>query len=214
MGKLKDLTGQRFGKLTVIEKVDYIGKNTRWICKCDCGNIVKIQSNNLLTGNTKSCGCLRAKHGSYKSRLYKIYTSMKYRCSCPTDTGYKNYGGRGIKVCDEWLQDFHNFKEWALNNGYDENAPRGECTLDRIDVNGNYEPNNCRWITNLEQQSNKRNNTHIEYQGVIYTKKELARKFNINYATFLYRLNYYGWSVEEAIKPARKHKINEVLNPS
>lgn len=212
---MKDLVGQKFGRLTVISFNGRKNGRYLWNCKCECGNDCVVEGHRLKTEGTRSCGCLRketnTKHGDYKSRLYKIYTSMKYRCSCPTDSGYKNYGGRGIKVCDEWLQDFHNFKEWALNNGYDENAPRGQCTIDRIDVNGNYEPSNCRWITNFEQQSNKRNNTHIEYQGEIYTKKELARKFNINYATFLYRLNYYGWSVEEAVKPARKYKVNKKL---
>ena len=95
-------------------------------------------------------------HGGINDRLYEVWGSMKKRCNNPNDKSYKNYGGRGIKVCKEWNENYLSFKKWAYKNGYDENAPHGECTIDRINVNGNYEPNNCRWISNAEQQKNKR----------------------------------------------------------
>ncbi len=156
-----DLTGQRFGRLTVLEQA---GRDSRreatWWCICDCGNKIQVPGYSLRRGNTQSCGCLKVDihkvHGGYYSRLYKVWFSMKQRCYNPKSKDYKNYGGRGIIVCDEWLHDFETFRDWALQIGYDENAPFGECTIDRIDVNGNYEPCNCRWITIKEQRKNQR----------------------------------------------------------
>lgn len=171
MPKFKDISGQRFG-LLVAQKPIIVrtSKRTRikWECKCDCGNITVVTGSNLTSGHTKSCGCLNSKmtsernkvimvvHGGVNDRLYEVWGSMKKRCNNPNDKSYKNYGGRGIKVCKEWDENYLSFKKWAYKNGYDENAPHGECTIDRIDVNGNYEPNNCRWISNAEQQKNKR----------------------------------------------------------
>lgn len=159
--RIKDLTGRKFGKLTVVE---FKGSNNKtgalWLCKCECGNEKIITSRNLLSGVTKSCGCLSKEkpnhttHGLCYTRLHGVWASMKSRCYNPNNKRYKNYGGRGIKVCDEW-QEFRPFYNWAIANGYDENAPRGQYTIDRIDVNGDYEPHNCRWITIEEQQKNK-----------------------------------------------------------
>ena len=165
--KLKDLTGSKFGRLTVIERQ---GSNKHgrplWLCECECKKRIIKSSQALISSHTQSCGCLRmevlnkshTKHGLKGTRLYEIWKSMKKRCCNPKQTNYKNYGGRGITVCDEWKKDFQAFYDWAMAHGYDANASRGECTIDRIDANGNYCPGNCRWITIAEQQRNKRNN--------------------------------------------------------
>lgn len=167
MGTLIDLTGLRFGRLTVIE---YAGANAHrkkaWVCRCDCGNVLTVAGASLKNGNTKSCGCYKrdkltdrnTTHGGTIDRLYGIWSCMKHRCNTPTYKKYKDYGGRGIRVCEEWENSYEAFKSWAMANGYDETAPFGECTIDRIDVNGNYEPTNCRWVDMKTQNNNMRRN--------------------------------------------------------
>lgn len=160
--RMKNRIGERYGSLLVTELTDRIkhpnGKvSIRWKCKCDCGNEINVIGNNLQNGHTKSCGCLQTnspnalKHGKRNSRLYHIWINMKQRCYNSNTNDFKNYGERGIQVCAEWRGDFTAFERWAMNNGYSDSL-----TLDRIDNDGNYEPNNCRWVTRLIQRHNQR----------------------------------------------------------
>lgn len=133
------------------------------------------------------------KHGKCNTRLYVIWHSMRGRCHYPSTNQYKNYGGRGIKVCNEWETNFMNFYNWAINNGYEDNL-----TLDRIDVDGNYEPDNCQWVDMKTQNNKRRSNKYIEYNGEIKTQIQWCEKFNINPTTFLDRLKR-GWTIEQAL---------------
>lgn len=203
MGRpINDLTGQKFGRLTVIKIHDYnqTTRKYRWECLCVCGNTVFVISSDLKRGHTKSCGCFSAentkkrltKHGGRQERLYKIWCGMKERCSNPKRHNYSDYGGRGIVVCDEWMK-YEKFREWALCNEYKNNL-----SLDRIDVNGNYEPSNCRWATMKTQQNNRRNNTLINFNGQTKTLKQWSEEYKINCVTLLTRMSR-GWSFEKAL---------------
>lgn len=158
------MEGLRFGRLTVeAEQGRDKSGAVMWRCKCDCGKYATVRGADLRRGQQKSCGCLRVEttserdfvHGDSRSRLHTVWKGMRARCNNPHHTGYKNYGGRGIRLCPEW-DDFEVFRNWALANGYDENAPRGQCTIDRINPDGNYCPENCRWADSVEQRHNQR----------------------------------------------------------
>ena len=200
MAKFLDLTGQRFGKLTVIKfsKDVQSGKRKRkyWLCQCDCGNTKEVRTDSLTSGNVKSCGCLHIEN-SYKNltseygfkpkyqiqnkRLYCIWYGMKQRCCNSENENYPRYGGRGITICNEWL-DFDNFAKWALSNGYTDNL-----SIDRIDNNGNYEPSNCRWVDIYTQANNKRD--ILQFHGIKGTKN-VAKYLGISvrrFANMLYR---------------------------
>lgn len=196
-----DLTSRKFGRLTV-EKYAFTKNNVAyWQCICECGNKKIIRANDLKSGRVKSCGCLlkemRTKHGGTDSRLYRVWRSIKSRCYYPNHNNYRLYGARGIVMCEEWKENFLSFQNWALENGYDEKAKKWECTIDRIDYNGIYEPNNCRWVTIKEQQNNKRNNVYIDYKHERHSLAEWCRILKLSESAVRNRLNR-NWSVERA----------------
>lgn len=210
----KDLTGKKFGRLTVVNRadsrIDPSGKPvTMWNVQCDCGKKLCVEGASLRSGNTQSCGCLNreivklanTKHGKSYNRLYWVWNGIKNRCYNKNCSGYKNYGARGIRMCDEWKNNFQIFYDWAHDNGYDENAPKGQCTIDRIDVNGNYEPSNCHWvdITYQQQSEHKRIRNPIVINGVAHSLKDWCRIYGINYATVQCRVYDNGWDKVKAI---------------
>ena len=201
--KGKDISNQRFGRFTAIEPV---GKSKDrkiiWLCECDCGNTKNVPINYLSSGDTQSCGCLnielivkRSKtHGMSKTRLYKIWCGMKYRCFTETCPEYIHYGGRGITICEEWIEDkigFLNFYNWANLNGYSK-----DLTIERIKNNGNYCPENCKWTNMLEQTRNRRGN--VFYNGKCMS--EWCEEYNLNYGSVMSRKNNLGWSIEESLE--------------
>lgn len=192
MRNIVDLTGKRFGSLTVVERAGKIGNHIAWICKCDCGTVTKpIAGNNLKNGHVKSCGCYK-KHGMTGTRLYSIWAGMKSRCYNKKHIHYGDYGGRGITICDEWLNDFSAFAKWSLANGYTD-----ELTIDRKDNTRDYSPDNCRWAAKKEQQNNRRNNIVIEYKGKSQTLLQWSEELHIDYHKLLMRIKR-GWEIEKA----------------
>ena len=209
--KQLNLTGERFGKLVAIKT---IGKNKNgaylWQCKCDCGNEIIANVGNLKNGHTKSCGCLRVdrcktnftKHGLEHTRLYGIWSDMRLRCYDEKNIAYHRYGGRGITICDEWKNDVKAFYDWATENGY-----KDSLTIDRIDNDGNYCPENCRWATVKEQASNRRSNIFVTHNGKTQTMKEWANEVGIPYKVVWARVQKLGWSAERALTdPVKKGK--------
>ena len=207
----RDLSGKRFGRLVVINKAYKNGYDVFWNCKCDCGKDAVVLAGNLTRGITKSCGCYKqeqilkalTKHGCTNTRLYRIYEGMKGRCYNKNEPAYKNYGGRGIKICEEWLhkeKGFETFKNWAINNGYSD-----ELSIDRIDVNGNYEPSNCRWADVKTQSNNKRTSRIIEYKGQKKTMREWADETGISYQKIQYRLSVHK-PLKEVFKTSKKEE--------
>ena len=175
--KYKDYIGQKYNHWTIIDistRPKLCG--IEFICKCDCGTIRTIQLSSLIRNKTKSCGCINKVNYNTKSSLYKIYMHMKGRCYCKTDKKYKNYGKRGIKICKEWLEDYNVFLDWSIKNGYKEGL-----SIERIDVNGDYKPDNCKFISISEQTKNKTTSHYYKYNDKIYSLKELTTIFAHSY---------------------------------
>lgn len=179
------LEGEKFGRLTVI-RYSHTNKHgkTMWLCRCECGNEIVVQGAHLKSGHTTSCRkhAHRTLHGKRYTRLYRIWLCMKDRCKNTKNSHFLHYGGRGIRVCEEWQNSFESFYEWAMSHGYADNL-----TIERVDINGNYEPSNCRWATAKEQQNNKRTNLFIEAFGQTHTLKEWSEITGIIYTTLYSR---------------------------
>lgn len=202
MSRIENLLGKKFGKLTIIARdVNSKSGKAMWKCKCDCGKIKEksVTGYDLKSGKVQSCGCnyfisnshINETHNGVGTRLYRIWQGAKQRCYYKNAACFSRYGGRGIIVCKEWRDDFATFREWALNNGYSD-----DLTLDRIDVNGNYEPMNCRWITMRKQQNNRSNNHTLTINGETHTLSEWGKIKGINSATISYRISK-GWNDSE-----------------
>lgn len=190
--------GDKFGHWTVIgEAVKGSGYHKNYLCQCDCEEKTRkyVDEQNLKRGLSLSCGCVTkvkaaqrfTRHGLSKKRLFHVWVGMTGRCYNQTNTRYKDYGGRGIAVCPEWKNDFVAFYEWAMATGYNEDAKYGECTLDRINVDGNYEPDNCRWVSIKKQSNNRRNNIYITYSNETHTVTEWSKITGISRATLTQR---------------------------
>lgn len=213
----KDLTGQSFGRLTVIKRADdYVSPSgnvsTQWFCKCDCGNTTIVGTSSLTLGVTSSCGCkaieitkeLCTTHGMTHTRIYHLYYSMRARCYNPDSTSYKKYGAKGITVCDEWLGEngFINFCKWAMANGYEEHL-----TIDRIDGTKGYSPDNCRWATYKEQANNTKATVFLTYNGETKPASEWSEITGLSQSSITHRKRK-GWTDEECltIKPHGRRK--------
>ena len=212
------MIGNKYNKLIVLERLDNdkFG-NSKWLCKCECGNTVEVLGIHLRSGHTKSCGCLqkekcrqiihKPKHGMAKSRIYKIWNGMKNRTntnSLSKDTLYKNYSGRGIKVCDEWRNSFKNFAEWSLANGYTDNL-----TIERVNNDKDYEPYNCKWVDLGDQANNRRSNVKITYNNETHNLSEWCKRLNKDYALVYNRIHKNKWDFERAIsEPVHIEKRN------
>ncbi len=221
MAHFMDLTGQRYGMLVVIKKCeDYrvysSGRKTiQWLCKCDCGNYKKVAALHLRNGDIVSCGCYgykqrkeavsKPKHGFSRTRIYHLYQNMKYRCQSSTSTVYDDYGGRGIEVCDEWSgkEGFTNFYNWAIKNGYDD-----KLSIDRIDVNGNYSPDNCRWADTEIQCNNTRKSVKLTYKGKTMTAAQWGRELGLDRHTIYWRIKK-GLPIEEVLGPRTRNKTEK-----
>lgn len=202
MGNIIDLSGKKYNRLTVI-KFDYRkGTDYFWICRCECGNVKSIKSNAFKSGGTKSCGCysievrklIGTTHGeANNSKEYRTWLAIKRRCLDKNDNRYNDYGGRGIQICEEWAYSYQNF---LLGVG---RAPSKEHSIDRIDVNGHYEPGNCRWATRIEQQNNMRSNRIITHDGESKTLAQWCRHLGLRYGTVSTRIKR-GWEIKRAFE--------------
>lgn len=211
MAKYIDITGQKFGRLEVVEFAGYTKhRAVTWRCKCECGNETVVRGDHLRYGRTSSCGCLRAetsakrgkdnaKHGMWDTRLYHCWQGMKQRCDgTGNKQSRKRYHDRGITVCDEWINSFEAFMDWSLKNGYQDNL-----TLDRINNDESYKPSNCRWSDAITQQNNTSKNRGLSYNGRTQTMAEWATELEIDYSTLQTRIRR-GWTVKRALETKTK----------
>ena len=216
--KTKDLTGRKFGRLTVLG-IDETNENTRrtyWFCQCECGNFKSVRSDSLQNGSIKSCGCLKREQDvinldshrydipAVGTRLYRIWTGIKSRCDDKNNPRYSDYGGRGIVLCDEWKNDFHSFYEWACSNGY-----KDDLTIDRINNDGNYCPKNCRWVDNKIQSLNRRSNIKITIGNTTKTLTEWCEIFDLDSKTVFARLQRNEDISLDELFSMRKYRGNQ-----
>lgn len=198
-GRIVDLTGKKFGRLTVIGLDDKPGHKTYWICQCECGNMKSVRSDSLKQGAIKSCGCLKKEqdrtnltanhsHKMSGTRIYEIWQGIKGRCYNKHDARYDRYGGRGITVCDEWRDDFEAFYNWSLDNGYSE-----DLTIDRIDNDKNYCPQNCKWASAKEQSNNRSTNINITIGNSTRTLTQWCEIFELDPKTIFARYSRNGY---------------------
>jgi len=203
--KLRNLTGKKFGMLRVIKYLQADRNGNRvWLCECDCGKSREVTSFKLTNGEVGSCGCFRKPKAVKRvesvsiTNFYSTWKSMIYRCENPKEPAYKDYGGRGISVCEEW-HNLNKFKDWFLNSGFQVGL-----SIDRINNNGNYEPSNCRWATDEEQANNTRANVYYEFDGEKMTIAQICKVVNLGYSRLHALIHYGKFSVEEAIKIERE----------
>lgn len=212
IGKIKDITGQIINEWTVIKEA---GRNksggVMFLCRCSCGAERVVEGRSIRAGTSKNCGHNRIeklreagrkgaiKHGGRNERLYAVWQGMKSRCYNPKSRFYQRYGGRGIIMCPEWKDDYNEFRIWALNNGYDQNSSRGMCTIERLDNNSGYSPDNCVWATSKTQCNNRSSNHIIEAYGESHTLTEWAEKIGVRKDTLRRRICVYGWTPERAV---------------
>lgn len=211
MRKADALIGKRFEELTVLGISHYKNYAAYMRCKCSCGNETIVYYPNLLRGLTKSCGCRKQRFSKdslqpHYTDLWNIWYAMKRRCYCEQEREFPHYGGRGITVCDEWRNDFQAFYGWAMDNGYAGKRKNNNkfLSIDRINVNGNYEPSNCRWATMREQALNKRNNCYVFLNGQELTVKEAAEALNVGYMKLYNALYKNGFNMAKALESVKK----------
>lgn len=213
MTKALELKNKKFGRLTVLERVENSKQGlSKWLCQCECGNTKIALGRELVKGKVLSCGCFRLEklrekkciHKQTKTKLHFVWSAIKARCYRVSHPSYKNYGARGIKMHNEWKENFLSFSQWATMNGYKEGL-----TIDRIDVNGNYEPSNCRWVNRKIQGRNKRNNQLITYNGETHCISEWAEILGIDYYTLLKRINVYKHPIKKAFTNIDFRKYKE-----
>ncbi len=203
-----DLTGKTFGYLTVLcrDETTIGARNSKWICKCKCGGSTVAAYGDLKSGHTTSCGCKKyeshnKRHGMSNTRIYRIWNQMKMRCYDKNRAAWKQYGGRGIEVCSEWKDSFESFYYWAMSNGYSDNL-----TIERVDVNGNYEPSNCKWISLEKQQANRTNTVLIADNGEFFTLRGLSEKYGIPQLTIKRRY-------DRAVSKHGRADLSELIFP-
>lgn len=198
--------GKKYGKLTILSVCRENGE-TMGDCLCECGNISHTYINKVVHGAISSCGCEKGniKHRGNNTRLYSIWQGMKNRCLNPNASNYKYYGGKGVKICDEWIEDFEKFQKWSLSNGYRDNL-----TIDRIDVNGNYEPSNCRWVTMFEQNNEHKSRVYeIKHNNEVYSLKEFCSIIGISYPKIQTQLYRGKTTIEEIEEKYKGLSLNE-----
>lgn len=212
MSVVIDRTGQRYNRLVVLGRSEPKYRSTMWECRCDCGNIAYVDTHSLISGHTKSCGCWKREkaserlltHGEMPVRLYRIWRGMKARCNNPHTKDFHYYGARGIKVCDEWMEHYESFRDWAFANGYSDTL-----TLDRVEVNKDYSPDNCRWVDRHTQMRNTRNNLNLTFNGETKTVTEWAEITGMERHTISYRKNVLKWDDEKVLTTFPKHNLKE-----